>query len=75
LIRAELERIIRIPPDYAMKHSALAIILSATGEPEKARQETLIALNIDPTDPAALSLAKKMGIDVKVSKSAISGHP
>jgi len=75
LIRAELERIIRIPPDFAMKHSALAIILSATREPEKARQEALIALSIDPTDLAALSLAKNMGIDVKSSNSANSGHP
>jgi hypothetical protein len=75
VIRAELERIIRIPPDFAMKHSALAIILAATGAPEKARQELLIALDIDPTDPAALSLASTMGIEVKSLKSANPGHP
>lgn len=74
-IREELERILPMKPDFAMKHSALAMVLAESGEPERARQELLRALRLDPLDAAALAQAKRMGIAVKIPKNAIPGHP
>ncbi|HZV80674.1 MAG TPA: hypothetical protein VFF53_00745 [Geobacteraceae bacterium] len=74
-IREELERILPLKPDFAMKHSALAMVLAETGEPVRARKELLLALRMDPLDAAALAQAKRMGIEVKIPKSAIPGHP
>ncbi len=74
-IREDLERILPLKPDFAMKHSALAMVLAETGEPERARTELLRALRMNPLDAAALAQAKKMGIEVKIPKNAIPGHP
>jgi len=74
-IREELERILPMKPDFAMKHSALAMVLAETGEPERARTEVLRALRMDPLDAAALALAKRMGMEVRIPKSAMPGHP
>ncbi len=74
-IREDLERILPMKPDFAMKHSALAMVLAETGEPERARRELLRALQMNPLDAAALAQAKRMGIEVKMPKSAIPGHP
>ncbi len=71
----ELERILPLKPDFAMKHSALAMVLAATGESERARQEVHRALRLDPLDEGALSQAKSLGIEVKIPKKAIPGHP
>jgi len=74
-IREELERILPLKPDFAMKHSALAMVLAATGEKERARQEVLRALRLDPLDEGGVAQAKALGIKVKVPKKAIPGHP
>jgi len=74
-IRADLERIVPLRPDFAMKHSALAMVLAATGDQERAKSEVRRALKMDPLDAAALAQAKAMGIEVKIPKNAIPGHP
>lgn len=75
LIRSELERIRSIPPDFAVKHSALAIILAATGQRDAAREEALTALALDPRDVGALSLANELGIEIKRTSGGVPGHP
>ncbi len=62
-------------PNFAMKHSALAMVLNSAGETERAKRELGRALRLDPLDEAAIALAKEMGIKVKVPKGAIPGHP
>ena len=74
-IKDDLQRIEAQKPDFAMKHSALAMVQAATGEPGRARDEVLKALKLDPLDQAALSQAKALGIEVKIPKGAIPGHP
>jgi hypothetical protein len=74
-IKEDLEKLLPLKPDFAMKHSALAMILAATGEPGRAKGEVLKALKLDPLDQAALSQAKALGIEVKIPKGAIPGHP
>jgi len=74
-IQADLERVLPMKPDFAMKHSALAMILNATGDKERARTEAEKALKLNPLDEAAIALAKTMGIKVIIPKGAIPGHP
>lgn len=74
-IRADLEKTLSMKPDFAMKHSALAMILNGAGEKERARSEVEKALRLNPLDDGALALAKEMGIKVKIPKGAIPGHP
>lgn len=74
-IRADLERALAMKPDFAMKHSAYAMILAADGEQERARKELFAALKLNPLDEAAHALAKSMGIKVTIPKGAIAGHP
>jgi tetratricopeptide (TPR) repeat protein len=74
-IRADLERLLPMKPDFAMKHSALAMVLAASGESERAKREVEKALKLDPFDQAALSQAKDLGITVKLPKGGIPGHP
>ena len=74
-IRDDLERILPMKPDFAMKHSALAMVLAENGETERARRELFRALRLDPVDAAAIALAKRLGIEVKIPKNAIPGHP
>lgn len=74
-IRADLEKVLPMKPDFAMKHSALAMILNSAGEKDRARREIEKALQLNPLDEAAIALAKEMGIDVKIPKGAIPGHP
>ena len=74
-IQADLEKVLPMKPDFAMKHSALAMVLSATGEKERARSEVEKALKLNPLDEAAIALAKELGIIVKIPKGAIPGHP
>lgn len=74
-IRADLEKVLPMKPDFAMKHSALAMILNGAGEKNRARIEVETALRLNPLDEAAIALAKEMGITVKIPKGAIPGHP
>lgn len=74
-IRNDLERVIPIKPDFAMKHSALAVLLSKAGDTKRAKNELLRALSLDPLDITALAQAKQMGIKVDVPKNALHGHP
>lgn len=74
-IRTDLERLLPMKPDFAMKHSALAMVLAADGENDRAAQEVRRALALDPLDAAALSQAKSLGITVKLPKGGIPGHP
>ena len=74
-IKADLEKVLMMKPDFAMKHSALAMVLAATGETERAKREVEKALRLNPLDDAALALAKEMGIKVKIPKGSIPGHP
>lgn len=74
-IKADLEKVLTIKPDFAMKHSALAMVLAASGEPERAKREVEQALRLNPLDDAALAQAKGMGIQVKIPKGSIPGHP
>lgn len=74
-IRADLERLLPLKPDFAMKHSALAMVLAAVGETERAAEEVRRALALDPLDAAALAQAKALGITVKLPKGGIPGHP
>src|SRR6185369_1789577 len=74
-IMADLEKVLPMKPDFAMKHSALAMILSATGESDRAKREVERALQLNPLDDAALAQAKQMGIKVKIPKGSIPGHP
>ncbi len=71
----DLERIVSLKPDFAIKHSALATLLSAAGDNERARMELLLALKMDPFDAAALSQVKKFGIAITLPKKGIPGHP
>jgi len=74
-IKADLEKVLMMKPDFAMKHSALAMVLAATGETERAKREVEKALRLNPLDDAALAQAKQMGIKVKIPKGSIPGHP
>ena len=74
-IRADLERTLAMKPDFAMKHSAYAMILAADGEQERAKKELFAALKQNPLDEAAHALARSMGIKVTIPKGAIAGHP
>jgi hypothetical protein len=74
-IKADLEKVLPMKPDFAMKHSALAMVLAATGEKGRARNEVEKALKLNPLDDAALVQAKEMGIKVKIPKGSIPGHP
>jgi len=74
-IKADLEKVLPMKPDFAMKHSALAMVLAATGESERAKREVERALQLNPLDDAALAQAKEMGIKVKIPKGSIPGHP
>jgi len=74
-IQADLERVLPMKPDFAMKHSALAMILNAAGEKDRAKDEAEKALRLNPLDEAAIALAKAMGLKVKIPKGAIPGHP
>jgi tetratricopeptide (TPR) repeat protein len=74
-IRADLEKVLAMKPDFAMKHSALAMILAAAGENDRAKREVEKALQLNPLDDAALAQAKQMGIKVKIPKGSIPGHP
>jgi len=74
-IRADLERVLPIKPNFAMKHSALAMVLAAGGETGRAKREVEQALKLDPLDQAALSLAREMGMKVDIPKGRIPGHP
>lgn len=74
-IREDLERTLEIRPDFAMKHSALAMILSAAGETDRARNEVRNALRLNPLDTGAIAQAKALGIDVEIPKGTIPGHP
>lgn len=74
-IQADLEKVLPMKPDFAMKHSALAMILNSGGEKERARAEVEKALRLNPLDEAAIFLAKEMGIKVKIPQGAVPGHP
>jgi tetratricopeptide (TPR) repeat protein len=74
-IRGDLERILPLKPDFAMKHSALAMVLVESGETERALQEMRRALSLDPLDTAAIAVAKRLGVEVRIPKNAIPGHP
>lgn len=74
-IRNDLERLLPMKPDFAMKHSALAMVLAASGENGRAKSEVEKALRLNPLDDAALSLAKELGIKVRIQKGSIPGHP
>jgi hypothetical protein len=74
-ILRDLERILPQKPDFAMKHSACAMMLNELGQQERARVELKKALALNPTDSAALSLAPKLGVKVAIPKGAIAGHP
>lgn len=60
-----LETADRLKPDLAMKHSALAYVLAEYGQMARARNEVMKAIALDPLDPGALDLGKKMGIKMK----------
>jgi tetratricopeptide (TPR) repeat protein len=74
-IREDLERILPMKPDFAMKHSALAMVLAESGDTAGATRELRRALRLDPVDAAAIAVAKRLGIEVKIPKNAIPGHP
>lgn len=74
-IADELGKIVSQKPDFAIKHSAYATVLAALGEDSLARIEAEKALALDQQDAAALALAKKLGIEVKIKKGSIPGHP
>ena len=74
-IRADLERLLVLKPDFAMKHSAYAMVLVASGEKEEAARQVRAALRLDPLDQAAHALAGQLGIKVTIPKGAIPGHP
>lgn len=74
-IADDLERILPLKPDFATKHSAFAMVLAATGNKERARQEVLRALRLDPLDEGGLAQAKSLGMKVTIPKKAIPGHP
>ncbi len=74
-IRDDLERILPLKPDFAMKHSALAMVLAEAGDTERAKKEVARALALDPFDAAALAQAKSLGIKVRMPKGGITGHP
>lgn len=74
-IRDDLQRILPLKPDFAIKHSALAMILAAEGDKERARCEVERALQLDPADAAALAQARELGMTVKVPAGKIPGHP
>jgi tetratricopeptide (TPR) repeat protein len=74
-IQADLEKVLPMKPDFAMKHSALAMLLASTGDKDRARSEVEKALRLNPLDDAALAQAKEMGIKVKIPKGNIPGHP
>jgi tetratricopeptide (TPR) repeat protein len=74
-IQADLERALPMKPDFAMKHSALAMILISSGDAERARSEVEKALKLNPQDDAALTLAADLGIKVKTQKRSVTGHP
>jgi hypothetical protein len=74
-IAGDLKRITGMKPDFSMKHSAYAIVLWELGEKEKTRDEITAALKMDRLNPAALSLAKRIGMPITLPKGAIPGHP
>jgi hypothetical protein len=74
-IKADLEKVLPMKPDFAMKHSALAMVLAATGESDRAKREVERALRLNPLDEAALAQARQMGVKVKIPKGSIPGHP
>ncbi|NVN99852.1 MAG: hypothetical protein HXX17_11045 [Geobacteraceae bacterium] len=74
-IREDLEKVLPMKPDFAMKHSALAMILNAAGEKELAKKELKEALRLNPLDEGAIVLAKELGIKVNIPKGALPGHP
>jgi len=59
---AEMEASLALRPDLAFEHSAIALILNRTGKTERAKEETLKALERDPFDPGAKFLKKKLGL-------------
>ncbi len=58
--RRDMERALPIAPDFAAKHSAYALILSESGDAAGARRECDLALRMDPEDPLAADLRRKL---------------
>jgi len=52
-----------IAPDSATAHARLGAVLDEAGRREAARQETLLALDLDPVEPEARSRLASMGVD------------
>lgn len=73
--RDDLERVVATKPDFAMKHTALGMIMLEQGDLGRAKQEFVKSLRLDPLDATTIQIAKKMGIKVKIPKSALAGHP
>jgi hypothetical protein len=61
-ILQELRLCLKLEPDLALEHSALAMVLAERGMAEEAVRETKKALSLDPSDPAGLQLKQKLGI-------------
>jgi hypothetical protein len=57
----ELNIVVKLKPDISMEHSALAYLLFDKGLIDKAKEETSIALKINPNDPGAKQLVKILG--------------
>lgn len=61
----DLMTALKLKPDLAMEHAALAQILMEYGQIGKARDEVAKALALDPADPGAVFLGEKLGFKVK----------
>lgn len=59
---AELQECLRLGPDLAMEHSAMAFLLAERGRKEEAKRSLRTALDLDPTDPMAISLRPRLGL-------------
>jgi hypothetical protein len=56
----EINEALKLKPDISMEHTAAAIILLEKGRTKEAGEEVEKALALNPMDPAALSLKKRM---------------
>lgn len=56
----ELDRIMTMSPDLAIKHSARAVLLVEQGRINEACKEIVRALELNPNDPAGLSLSGRI---------------
>jgi hypothetical protein len=61
-VRRELERIQDLRPDFATKHSAYALVLLEMGDVAGARRELERAARLDPNDPLAADVERKLSV-------------